>query len=95
MAKRTVEPRVMQGVYDAIPYLLRLPSGKVSIDYDQEADVLYLSLKRPQQATDSTYADDEGVLLRYRGDELVGITVFEASKRGAAATESPEARAQK
>ncbi len=49
------------------------------IDYDKEADVLYISFKRPQQATDSEMLDN-GVLLRYREDELIGITVLEASK---------------
>ncbi len=50
------------------------------MDYDPEADVLYLSFERPQQATDSEMLDN-GVLLRYRGRKLVGVTVFEASKR--------------
>lgn len=63
----------------AIPHLLRLPAGRTWIDYDEEADVLYISLKRPQRATDTV--DRNGVLLRYRGKELVGITVLNASKR--------------
>lgn len=50
------------------------------VDYDKEADVLYISFKRPQRATDSEMLDN-GVLLRHKGDELVGITVLEASKR--------------
>jgi uncharacterized protein YuzE len=55
------------------------------VDYDREADVLYISFRRPQQATD-TNATEEGILLRYRGTELVGITVFEASSRVQEAT---------
>ena len=58
-----------------------LPAGRVWIDYDQEADVLYVSLRRPQKATDTELLEDEGMLLRYRGKELVGITILEASKR--------------
>ncbi len=50
------------------------------MDYDREADVLYISFRRPQQATD-TKTTDEGVLLRYHGKELIGITVLEASTR--------------
>ena len=50
------------------------------IDYDKEADVLYLSFDRPQKATDSEMLDN-GVLLRYKGEKLVGMTVLEASKR--------------
>jgi hypothetical protein len=36
------------------------------IDYDDEADVLYISFEKPQQATDSEMLDD-GILLRYSG----------------------------
>ena len=62
------------------PLLAELPSYPVWIDYDKEADVLYLSFERPQDATDSLMLED-GILLRYRGDKLVGITILEASKR--------------
>jgi uncharacterized protein YuzE len=50
------------------------------VDYDAEADVLYISFQRPQQATD-TEMTEEGILLRYRGQELVGITILDASTR--------------
>lgn len=53
---------------------------RFSIDYDQEADVLYISFDRPQQATDSEMTDD-GFIMRYRGEQLVGITVLDASTR--------------
>ena len=82
MADQAFVEETVRQVYGALPYLIRLPSGRAWIDYDQEADVLYISLKRPQRATDTRYVDEEGILLRYRGKELVGITVLEASKRG-------------
>lgn len=51
------------------------------MSFDREADVLYISLKKPQQATDTIHLDDQGILLHYRGKEMVGITVLDASKR--------------
>lgn len=84
MANRIVVPEVVQDLLAAVPHLVRLTSHKLWVDYDSEADVLYLSLQRPQRATDNRYVDDEGVILSYRGKELVGITVLDASKRGAA-----------
>jgi uncharacterized protein YuzE len=60
----------------------KLPAAKLSLDYDAEADVLYISLKRPQKATRTVEVDDEGILLRYRGKELVRITVLDASQHG-------------
>jgi uncharacterized protein YuzE len=62
-------------------HIVASPIHKLWLDYDEEADVLYISLQRPQKATDSTMLDDTGILLSYRGEQLVGITVFEASKR--------------
>jgi len=67
-------------ILQAMPYLIRFPTQCFWVDYDVEADVLYISLERPQKVTDSVMMDD-GVLLRYRGDRLVGVTILEASAR--------------
>lgn len=79
MARTSIAERAAENVSAALPYLVRLPSGRAWIDYDEEADVLYVSFKRPQKATDTV--DKNGVLYRYRGKELVGITVLSASRR--------------
>jgi uncharacterized protein YuzE len=50
------------------------------LDFDEEADVLYISFRKPQHATDSEMRDD-GVIVRKSGDEIVGITILDASKR--------------
>jgi uncharacterized protein YuzE len=55
------------------------PATKLWLDYDAGADVLYISLKRPQKATETIEVADGGVLLHYRDKELVGITVLDAS----------------
>jgi uncharacterized protein YuzE len=59
----------------------KLPAPRVWLDFDAEADVLYIGLRRPQDATDTVEADGGRILLRYRGKELVGITVVDTSKR--------------
>ena len=81
MAKETATAKTIEDISEAVPYLIHLPTGRAWIDYDHEADVLYVSLNRPQQATDTELLEDQGILLRYRGKELVGVTVLEASKR--------------
>ncbi len=63
-----------------IPLLLQLPSRHVLMDYDEEADVLYLSFEKPQQATDSVMGED-GNIYHYRGDRLVGVTILNARTR--------------
>lgn len=61
-------------------FFIDFPAQRFWIDYDKEADVLYISFQRPQQATDSQMTDG-GILFRYRDKQLVGITVLEASTR--------------
>ena len=79
MATAEIE-RTIKEVQAMVSHLIKLPETRMWIDYDKEADVLYISFKRPQRAMDSEMMEN-GVLLRYKGEELVGITVLEASKR--------------
>jgi len=60
--------------------LVRLPCKTLSIDYDEEADVIYVSFRQPQKATDSELRED-GVIVRKRGNEIVGLTILDASTR--------------
>ena len=78
--EKTVTPALMQVIAQAVPLLVAFPATHFWVDYDQEADVLYISFERPQKATD-TELTDEGLLLRYRHKQLVGVTVLDASTR--------------
>ena len=60
--------------------VLALPSRQMWTDYDAEVDVLYISFRKPQQANDSIMEED-GNIYHYRDDELVGITVLNASQK--------------
>jgi uncharacterized protein YuzE len=50
------------------------------LDYDEEADVLYLHFEDRPGSTHSEMGDD-GVILDYKGHRLVGVTILEASQR--------------
>ena len=63
----------IEKVIDGLPELLAL-SPKVWVDYDEEADVLYISFRKPQRATESQL--EEGVVYHYDGAQLVGITIL-------------------
>jgi uncharacterized protein YuzE len=65
---------------ELIARLLKLPYKQVWSDYDEEADVLYLSFRKPQGANDSIMSED-GNIYHYHDKELVGVTVLNASKR--------------
>jgi len=72
--------KTLKEITEMVSHFIKLPETRMWMDYDKEADVLYISFKRPQKATDSEMLEN-GVLLRYKEDELVGITILDASKR--------------
>lgn len=63
-----------------MPAVLRSPHRYLWSSYDAEADVLYINFKKPTHATDSELTDDD-VIVRYEGDEIVGLTVLHVSTR--------------
>ncbi len=78
--EKGIASQMVESITQAVPLLLKFPERRFWVDYDAEADVLYISFRRPQQATDTEMTED-GILLRYRGEELVGITILDASTR--------------
>ncbi|MEZ4480489.1 MAG: DUF2283 domain-containing protein [Dehalococcoidia bacterium] len=62
------------------PLLRDAPSGQVWSLYDREADTLYLNFRPAAEATDSELTDDD-LIIRYAGDDLIGITILHASTR--------------
>jgi uncharacterized protein YuzE len=63
-----------------VPAMKQSPSHSAWISYDEEADTLYISFKKPAVATDSEITNDD-LIIRYEGEAVVGITVLHASKR--------------
>ena len=64
----------------AMANFIRLPRTKMWLDYDADADVLYLHFEEKPSSTHSEMRDD-GVILDYRDGTLVGLTVLDASRR--------------
>lgn len=58
--------------------VLQLPVRNVWIDYDKEADVMYVSFRKPQRAT-KTVEVDEDILVRKDRRTVVGVTILNAS----------------
>jgi uncharacterized protein YuzE len=87
--EKTLAPKTIHSVTQAIPWLLKIPERRFWVDYDAEADVLYISFQRPQQATDSEMTE-EGIVLRYKGKQLVGMTILDASLGAPASSPAKE-----
>ena len=67
----------IEKISEMVPRILSMPSKTMWIDYDEEADVLYINFEKPQKATDSKIVDD--VIVHCRKEEVVGVTVLHAS----------------
>ena len=70
----------IQDYLKLVPAVRQAPQGYLWSSYDKEADTLYINFKKPSHATDSEISDDD-VIIRYEGEEVVGITILHASKR--------------
>jgi len=53
---------------------------KLDVDYDEEADVLYISFGPPVAASDSRTLEND-IIVRYKGERIIGITVPSLRKR--------------
>ncbi len=80
MAKQLVNNEMIQTCLGLSSDLIKLPVKHIWVDYDKEADVLYLSFRKPQRAKKTVETDDD-VLIRTDGDQIVGITILNASSR--------------
>lgn len=66
--------------YDLVR-LAQYGNDKLFVDYDKEADVLYVSFGKPQKADDAVQGKD-GIIRRKKGDKIVGLTILNASRFG-------------
>jgi uncharacterized protein YuzE len=63
-----------------LPAVREAPMSSLWMSYDQEADVLYINFRKSSVATDSELTDDD-VIIRYAGDDVIGVTILHASWR--------------
>ncbi len=80
MAAQILEHPSLGYLLKAVTNLIKLPTTKLWLDYDAEVDVLYIHFEDNPSSTHSEMRED-GIVLDYRDDELVGLTVLEASQR--------------
>jgi uncharacterized protein YuzE len=80
MAAQILEQPSLGYLLRAVANLIKLPATKLWLDYDAEVDVLYIHFEEKPSSTHSEMRED-GILLDYRDDQLVGLTVLEASHR--------------
>ena len=74
-----MENVIIKEVEKVMPSVMKI-AKQMWIDYDKEADVLYISFQRPQHAENSEMEDD--VIVHKRKNKIVGLTLLHASKLG-------------
>ena len=80
MATALLEEQNIDNLIKATAHLVKFPKTRMWLDYDAEADVLYLHFKEKPVSTHSEMRED-GIILDYQDDLLVGLTILEASQR--------------
>ncbi|MDB9528574.1 DUF2283 domain-containing protein [Oscillatoria sp. CS-180] len=64
-----------------LPVLHDLPKRPFSMLYDSEADVLYIDFYNLPKSSSDSELTDEDIVIRYDDeDEIVGLTVLNASR---------------
>ena len=80
MVAQILEQPSLDYLLKAVTNLIKLPAKKLWLDYDAEGDVLYVHFTDKPASTHSEMSD-EGIILDYQNEELVGLTVLDASQR--------------
>ena len=60
--------------------LVKLAPERIDVEYDEKGDVLYISFD-PETAADDSELTENDVLLRYKGDRIIGLTILHFSER--------------
>jgi uncharacterized protein YuzE len=56
-----------------------LPKKDTWTYYDVEADVLYINFHQPALIADNSELIEDGILIRYQNDEIIGLTILNVS----------------
>ena len=73
-----METVVASEIISVLPYFMK--HKNMWTNYDSEADTLYLHFKKTNHADHSEMTEDE-IIVRYENNEIIGLTILNASKR--------------
>ncbi len=71
-----MKKELLKEVEMIVPHAMKI-SKQMWIDYDKEADALYISFEKPQHADNSVMEGD--MIVHLRDKKVVGLTVLHAS----------------
>ena len=71
------EVKIINEIQKFLPSFMKI-ARQMWLDYDEEADVLYISFEKPQNAEDSIMQGN--MIIHKRGNKIVGLTFLNASE---------------
>lgn len=71
--------KAIKEIVSVVPKIMQIDPSHIFIDYDKPADVLYISLGKPQKADNSELLENN-VLIRKKNNKIIGLTIINASK---------------
>ncbi len=80
MAAQILEQPRLNYLFKALTNFIKLPATKMWLDYDAVVDVIYVHFEEKPASTHSEMTD-EGIIIDYRDQALVGLAVLDASQR--------------
>lgn len=80
MVVNMIEEKNIAHLLKATTHLIHLPQKHMWLHYDDEVDVLYVHFEE-KPSSDHSEMREDGIILDYADNELVGMTILEASSR--------------
>jgi len=77
MEKMIDKSQIIGEIQKFMPIFIKI-ARRMWFDYDEEADVLYISFEKPQNADDSIM--EGNIIVHKREEKIVGLTVLNASR---------------
>jgi len=72
--------QIQNSLSGLFPLMEKQKKRHLVIEYDQEADVLYLSFDLPQKADETEFFSDD-ILIRKKSNKVVGLTLLNFKKK--------------
>jgi uncharacterized protein YuzE len=72
--------QIQKSLSGLFPLMEKQKKRHLVIDYDKEADVLYLSFDLPQKADETEFFSDD-ILIRKKSNKVIGLTLLNFKKK--------------
>ncbi len=79
MVKNSQDPFKISDYFNLVSAIKTLPKKDTWTYYDVEADVLYINFHQPALIADDSELTEDGILIRYQNDEIIGLTILNVS----------------